>query len=147
MPQHEPTMGDEKEGRLDLIRGLLLRGMSQAEIVRECQEKQAWGVSDRQIRNYVKECWENMGTDAVNIDRAAYFTRSIERLDLIYHEAMDAKNLKVAREATVDVIKLLRLDVPSADLDWRKAMKDAGLDPQEAIQEFTAMFNKGDHDE
>lgn len=148
MPQHEPTLGDEKDERLNIISAMIWQGMSQAKIVNEIldkPDKYPWNLSARQLRNYYKECWDNFDKNAGSINRSAWFTVTLNRYDDDYGIAKAAGDRKEARENNTAIANLLHLDKPGYDMDWRKTLKDAGIDPQEAIgnaaEQFEAIVN------
>lgn len=136
MPQNEQASPAEMEIRLGVIREKIAAGLTQAQIVKYVREKCAdWNVSDRQARNYYLAVWREYGNEATGIDRAAYFVRTIERLDYIYGAAMKISDFRTALSATGELIKLLRLDLgSSADFDWKKAAKDAGVSPSDLFE-------------
>lgn len=126
----------ELEIRLEYIRSCIAGGMNQAAIVNHIrEEKKDWNITDRQVRNYYATVWKEYGNDATGVDRAAYFVRTLDRLDHIYGVAMEAKDFKSALQATGELIRLLRLDIPSADFDWKKAAKEAGLSPSDVFEQ------------
>lgn len=144
MAQHEPATPEQLDERRQIIRNMITSGFTQADVVNAVKEQYSeWGISDRQVRNYVKQVYEAMSADAGLVDRAAYFVRTIERIDHVYHKAIEAGNLKVAQEANMGIVKLLKLDTPSAAMDWRKVAKEAGLEDGEAIAAMVKLFDKG----
>lgn len=135
---------DPMEARLNIVRELIYKGMTQAEIVRECQDKYgtAWNISDRQIRTYHAKVMDSLAEEALGIDRAAYFTRQLHRLDHLYNEAMLAKDLRTALSTIKQTIDLLRLDSPDFKMDWKQAAEKAGLKPSEVFERMVAAMAK-----
>lgn len=136
MPQFEPTVGEDLEVRLEHIESLIDKGLTQAQIVKDCLEREAvlkWGVTDRQIRNYYSTALQRMASGAGKIDRRQYHVKSLRRLEYIYSQAIANTNLKIALGAVREMIKLLHLDDPAHELDWQALAKEAGIDPQSAL--------------
>lgn len=144
MAQHEAATPEQIAERHQIIRNMITAGLSQADVVNKVREDySAWGISDRQVRNYVKAVYDAMSTDAGLIDRASYFVRTIHRMDDVYSRAITAGNLKVAHDSNMGIIKLLKLDTPQAAMDWRAAAKEAGLEPTAMIEQLANLFGKG----
>lgn len=134
MPQNEQADPGEVEVRLEYMRGLIAQGMKLAQIVEHVETETAWGVKPRQIRNYYYAVWKEYSNEATGVDRAAYFVRTIDRLDHIYGAAMTKGDFKAALTATVELARLLRLDIPNADFDWKAAAKQAGIAPSDLFE-------------
>jgi hypothetical protein len=135
MPRETPADPAELELRLELVRSLIAEGYTQSKVVKYIREECAeWDISERQARNYYYAVWKQYGDDATGVDRAGYFVRTLDRLDYIYARAMEKNDFKSALTATAELIKLLRLDIPSADFDWKKAATDAGVSPSELFE-------------
>lgn len=148
MAQHDPATAEQLAERKQIIRNMITAGLNKAAIVRKVREEYAeWDISDRQVRNYVDAAYEGMSLDAGLVDRAAYFVRTLERFDDIYMKATETGNLKVATEANMAIAKLLKLENPSASMDWRKAAKEAGLDTTAAIAAMAERFKRGAEDD
>lgn len=144
MPQHEPASPEQLAERREIIRNMITAGFNQAEVVRRVKEEYgAWGVSDRQVRNYVKAVYEDFSSDAGLVDRRAYFVRTIESIDQTKSEAAKIGNLKLKLDCDLAIARLLKLDSPQANMDWREAAKNAGLEPTEMVKQFADLFNKG----
>lgn len=135
MPKETPADPGEMEVRLELVRGLIAQGLLQREVVKYIRDKCAdWGINDRQARNYYYAVWKQYGDDATGVDRAAYFVRTLDRLDHIYGAAMKVHDFKTALSTTAELIRLLRLDLPSADFDWKKAAIEQGMSPSDVFE-------------
>lgn len=135
MPQEIQASEGELLDRLEVIRGLISQGLTGAQIVKYVRkELNSWGVTDRQVRNYYNAVWKEMGNEATGVDRAAYFIRTLERLDYLYAKAVQISDLRTALTVIGTLIKLLRLDIPSADFDWKKAAEDAGVSPADLFE-------------
>lgn len=145
MSRETPAQGAELYERLALVESLIIKGLSKAEVVRYIRtECQAWDITDRHARRYYDRVMERMSKQAVGIDRAAYFMRSLQRLDYLYQAAMKVMDFKTAHSVTLSFIKLLRLDDPSYELDWRKAAENAGLNASELFEKAIAAIAASD---
>lgn len=146
----EPTKRahpEELQDRLDYIEGLIIRGFSQAQVVEWCRladHKLGWGVSDRHLRNYYKMCLERMSATSGKIDRKMYNTRSIERLDHIYRRASARGDLVTMLKTTVEIIKLMRLDQPSADQRWAEDASAVGLTASQVFERMLELARVAD---
>jgi hypothetical protein len=140
MPQHEPADDAELSIRLDTIKDLIVKGMSQKEIVRYCREKTDWQLSDRQYRNYVYDAKRQLAEDAPQVDRLAEFAIAVARNHLLFNSAFKLQDYKTALAANLANSKLLHLDDSRYEIDWKKAAEAAGLDPNETMRQFTEMM-------
>ncbi len=148
MAQHKAATPDQIAERHEIVRNMITAGLSQAEVVNKVKADYAeWDISDRQVRNYVQQVYEAMSSDAGLVDRAAYFIRTLERMDDVYSRAIKAGNLKTAHDSNMGIIKLLKLDSPQASLNWREVAKQAGFEPSEAVRGLASLFGKGTTDE
>lgn len=143
MPKETPASAPEYQMRVDEIKGLIIKGMTQAEIVRYGLEKHAedWALSDRQIRNMVYDAKTQLSEEAPGIDRRREFAIAKARNDLLFNSSFKIQDFKTALSANVQNIKLMRLDDPKFKMDWKAAAEAAGLDPEETMQQFTALMN------
>lgn len=141
MPQLPATPAEYHE-RLELVESLIVKGMEQREIVRYLKEKhEGWGLTDRQLRNYVHEAKERLSSAAKGVDRAAEFAIAKQRNDLLFSSSLKIQDYRTALAANVQNIKLMRLDRPNADFDWRAAAQQAGINPQDIIAQFIETIN------
>lgn len=148
MAQHKAATPEQISERHQIVRNMITAGLTQADIVNKVREDFAeWDISDRQVRNYVQQVYEAMSSDAGLVDRAAYFVRTLERMDTVYSLAIKAGNLKTAHDSNMGIIKLLKLDSPQASMDWRTVAKQAGFEPSEAVKAMASLFGKGTTDE
>lgn len=143
MPTDERATPDELDHRIDVIRSLHDKGMTQAEIVRYAGEKLAdWNITERQIRRYYAEMYRRFTEEAVGVDRAALFTRELSRLNYLYGQAVKVSDHKTALQCVVATIKLLRLDAPNAKMDWKEAAKKAGVDADNLYKQLFASISE-----
>lgn len=148
MAQHKAATPEQITERHEIIRNMITAGMTQADVVNKVREDYAaWDISDRQVRNYVQAVFDAMSSDAGLVDRRAYFVRTLHRMDDVYSRAIQVGNLKVAHDSNMGIIKLLKLDTPTASMDWRTVAQEAGFEPSEAVRAMANLFGKGTTDE
>ena len=132
----------EKQMRVDEIKDLITKGMVQRDIVRYFQDKHAdYGLTDRQVRNYVYDAKAELSEEAPAIDRRREFTLAKLRNDLLFNSSFRIQDFKTALSANLQNIKLMRLDDPKFKMDWRAAAEAAGLDPDETMKQFVDLMN------
>lgn len=139
MPNYkEPGDPAEVAQRLEVVREYIVLGLSERKIIRHLLEydNQKWQVSERQLRNYYNRVKETMHDEANEIDRPYYFALNVARLDYLYGRAVVNGDDKTANQIAATQIKLLRLDTPQYEMNWRKAAQQAGYDPDTIIARF-----------
>ena len=99
---------EEILNRVNVVYGLLLRAHSTHQIVQYGSEK--WGVSERQVRDYLAEARKLMALDA-EIERPQWLQAAIARLQDYEREAREAGRLGTAIQALEKQAKLLRFDM------------------------------------
>lgn len=99
---------EEIQNRVNTVYGLLLRANSTHQIVQYGSEK--WGVSERQVRDYLAEARKLMALDA-EIERPQWLQAAIARLQDYEREAREAGRLGTAIQALEKQAKLLRFDM------------------------------------
>lgn len=99
---------DEIQNRVNVVYGLLLRAHSHHQIVQYGSE--TWGVSERQVRDYLAEARKLMALDS-EIERPQWLEAAVARLQDYEREARAKGNLSVAIKALEDQAKLLRFDM------------------------------------
>lgn len=145
MPQHEPTLGDNLESRLDVIADLLDQGMDQAQIVkfiREHDDQFKWGISDRQVRNYVHEVLKRFAAGAGTIDRRAEYIKSLRRYERVFRLAAADKEWSPALSALSRRDKLMHLDNPAYIPDWQAEAAKAGISPNHVLIAMLESYNE-----
>lgn len=131
MPSSERSTQGELEYRYAIIRKLIAKGYTGGKVWKYVRDKTDWNISRRQAYNYYDAVYEQFAEDATGIDRAAYFVRTLDRLDFIYQKSVSDNDLTVARQVTMDVVKLLKLDMPDVDFDWTKTAAEHGFSQKE----------------
>lgn len=136
MPASEHEQA-ERAGRVREIADLIAKGLSQPEIERWVKEKRPeWAVTSRAVRYYVADAKLLLSDEAKSVDRAAEFALAKMRNDLLFNAAYKIQDYKTALAANVQNIRLMRLDAPNTDFDWKKAAEAAGIKPDDVIRQF-----------
>lgn len=99
---------DEILDRVNTVYNLLLRANSHHQIVQYGSE--TWGVSERQVRDYLAEARKLMALDS-EIERPQWLQAAVARLQDYEREAREKGNLGIAIKALEDQAKLLRFDM------------------------------------
>ena len=140
MPKSNRSTQGELEERYALVRKLISRGYNGAKVWKHIRDKTDWGISRQHAYTYYNEVYKQFADDATQIDRAAYFVRTLERLDFIYQKSVSDGDLNSARQATMDVVKLLKLDMPDVDFDWSKEAAEHGLTKNEVKERMKRLL-------
>lgn len=137
MTQNLPATADELEPRYAFIAGLLINeGLAQNEIVRRClDEHPEWGVQRRQIYNYIGKVWAQMSTEALGVDRQAYYYLSIRQLDVQIGKAMRDNNQKAFNALLNTRLKLMNI---SPSQEYRDDALKAGVNIEEIQRKLLA---------
>lgn len=130
----QKSSSSEVEERIAIIRELIDRGASGADVWRYVQFQTKWDISRQQSYNYYNRAYEDMADEAAKVNRAAYFTRSLSRFDYLYQKSIAANDITNARKATEGIVKLLKLDSPGAEFDWQQDATNKGIDPVELVE-------------
>lgn len=142
MPQHEPATADELEDRYQQIEDLIAQGFQTAHILKHAREKTSWGVSDRQVRNYIDIVRKRLSAGAGKIDRRFYVTKTVRQLEYIADFNIREGNHKIALMAINLQIKLQRLDDPAYEPNWKEVAEKAGTSPEKLVQMYAEMFDQ-----
>lgn len=91
--------------RYNKIRDLLDADTFSIAIVRSLSENEGWGVSDRQLFQYIKKAKE------INkaIDAKGEYDKALSRCRSMYQKALEKGNIKTALDVHKDLCKLLGL--------------------------------------
>lgn len=141
MPQELRADPATLASRKDEIKGLIVKGMTRAEVKRFVADKHAdWEYTPRWVGELYNDCLAELSEEAPAIDRRREFTLAKLRNDLLYHSSVKMQDFKTALSANVQNIKLMRLDDPKFVMDWRATAESAGLDPDETMNQFMEMM-------
>ena len=99
---------DEIQNRVNEVYGLLLRAWNHNQIVQYGSEK--WGVSERQVRDYLAEARKLMALDA-ELERPQWLEAAVARLQEYERRASDKEQLGTALMALEKQARLLRFEM------------------------------------
>ena len=99
---------DEIQNRVNEIYGLLLRAWNHNQIVQYGSEK--WGVSDRQVRDYLAEARKLLALDA-EIERPQWLEAALARLQDYERIARENGQVGLAMAAVEKQARLLRFEM------------------------------------
>lgn len=80
--------------RINIVYSMLLAGLRRYDIFQECK-KLEWGVSERQIDNYIAEAKKIVELESKE-NRSYEFARSLSRFETLYTKALKVQDLKTA---------------------------------------------------
>ena len=80
--------------RINIVYSMLLAGLRRYDIFQECK-KLEWGVSERQIDNYIAEGKKIIESESKE-NRAYEFSKSLSRYENLYTKALKVQDLKTA---------------------------------------------------
>ena len=99
---------DEIQNRVNEVYGLLLRAWNHNQIVQYGSEK--WGVSERQVRDYLAEARKLIALDA-ELERPQWLEAAVARLQEYERRASDKEQLGTALMALEKQARLLRFEM------------------------------------
>ena len=134
MPRSQKISRMEKLQRLEYITSLIVNGMENgADLVRHLQEKKQWSVSERQLCNYIADCYRKL-EEAAKPEFARNYSIQKKRLLNIYKLAMVERNFELALRTLRELNQIeglykstedgRRRKVPQSLTDWIQLEKD-----------------------
>ncbi len=99
---------DEIQNRVNVVYDLILRSYTHHQIVQHGSE--LWGVSERQVRDYMAEARKLIALDS-ELERPQWLQAALARLQDYERLARDKGNLSIAIKALEDQAKLLRFEI------------------------------------
>jgi hypothetical protein len=99
---------DEIQSRVNEVYGLLLRAWNHNQIVQYGSEK--WGVSERQVRDYLAEARKLMALDA-ELERPQWLEAALARLQDYERIARENNQVGLAMNAVEKQARLLRFEM------------------------------------
>jgi hypothetical protein len=99
---------DEIQNRVNEVYGLLLRAWNHNQIVQYGSEK--WGVSERQVRDYLAEARKLMALDA-ELERPQWLEAALARLQDYERIARENNQVGLAMTAVEKQARLLRFEM------------------------------------
>ena len=136
MPQHEPASAEEIQIRIDTILALKIKGFSQHEIVAYLSEKVDWAIplSRRQLRNYCHKAELELSNIATSTSRQSLHALANMRYEQHYRIASAYNNSGDALRAQELIVKLNKLDDPTANYNWQDNAAQIGVDSPTAAR-------------
>lgn len=131
---------DEMVERVNLVVSLFEKGMTQRSIIQYIEEKTDWGISKRQARRICAKARDMLVDEAMMVSRPEHFGLVVRWLKSLFEEARKMRDVKEARQVAMSLAKLLRLDQPSFEMDWRKVAEENDLEAEEVIAAVTEML-------
>jgi hypothetical protein len=104
---HKSTK-DEIQNRVNEVYGLLLRAWNHNQIVQYGSEK--WGISERQVRDYLAEARKLMALDA-ELERPQWLEAALARLQDYERIARENNQVGLAMTAVEKQARLLRFEM------------------------------------
>jgi hypothetical protein len=99
---------DEIQNRVNEVYGLLLRAWNHNQIVQYGSEK--WGISERQVRDYLAEARKLMALDA-ELERPQWLEAALARLQDYERIARENNQVGLAMTAVEKQARLLRFEM------------------------------------
>jgi hypothetical protein len=99
---------DEIQNRVNEVYGLLLRAWNHNQIVQYGSEK--WGISERQVRDYLAEARKLMALDA-ELERPQWLEAALARLQDYERIARENNQVGLAMNAVEKQARLLRFEM------------------------------------
>lgn len=103
----------EIELRVTTVYGLIVAGCTRAEIVRYSTEKTTWGVSPRQIDDYIAQATVQLG-EASKTTRSVELGKALSRLNDLYAKSLRIQDYKACLSMQKEISTLLALHAPAA---------------------------------
>jgi len=113
--KNKPVNQIEFDERIEIVSELILKGYSTKEIQRYADEL-LWGVTRRQIDNYVKQAKEKIISQTTADEIRFEMNLTLNRLELLWKNSLELQDYKTALSVIEKRAKLLNLEnIPTAD--------------------------------
>lgn len=142
MPHANRVTQEELLERYEVVKSLIDKGYSGADVWRHVQEDTDWNISRANCYKYYKECENQFSIEATNISRSAMVVKQYRRLEAMF-KRNQGSNDKMALSALQELNHLFKLDAPDTNMNWKQEMKDAGLDPERAQDAYNRLVQYG----
>ena len=119
MPKEEKSTSFEKEQRIDIVCEMLIKGLSNSQMFRYVSEKTNWGISTRQVENYIAEAKEKIRNS--DNDKGFEIQRAKRRLEKLYQKNESIEDFKECRAIIDTTAKLFGWNEPEESkvtLQW-----------------------------
>lgn len=139
MAKEEKATEIEKEKRIDIVCELLIKGLTTSQMFRYVSEKTKWGISSRQLDNYISEAKQKI-RNSDDSDKGFEIQRAKRRLESLYRKSEEIEDLRECRAIIETSAKLF---------GWNEAVKtineninyEAGHLTDERIEEIKKKLN------
>ena len=139
MAKEEKATEIEKEKRIDIVCELLIKGLTTSQMFRYVSEKTKWGISSRQLDNYISEAKQKI-RNSDDSDKGFEIHRAKRRLESLYRKSEEIEDLRECRAIIETSAKLF---------GWNEAVKtineninyEAGHLTDERIEEIKKKLN------
>ena len=139
MAKEEKATEIEKEKRIVIVCELLIKGLTTSQMFRYVSEKTKWGISSRQLDNYISEAKQKI-RNSEDSDKGFEIQRAKRRLESLYRKSEEIEDLRECRAIIETSAKLF---------GWNEAVKtineninyDAGHLTDERIEEIKNKLN------
>ena len=139
MAKEEKATEIEKEKRIDIVCELLIKGLTTSQMFRYGSEKTKWGISSRQLDNYISEAKQKI-RNSDDSDKGFEIQRAKRRLESLYRKSEEIEDLRECRAIIETSAKLF---------GWNEAVKtineninyEAGHLTDERIEEIKKKLN------
>ena len=113
MAKEEKATDIEKEKRIDIVCELLIKGLTTSQMFRYVSEKTKWGISSRQLDNYISEAKQKIRNSDDN-DKGFEIQRAKRRLESLYRKSEEIEDLRECRAI---------IETSSKLFGWNEAVK------------------------
>ena len=110
MPKETKATDFEKEQRIDLVCEFLIKGLTTAQMFRYVSSKTDWGISARQLDNYISEAKQKIKNS--DNDKGFEIQRAKKRLEKLYVKNESLEDYKECRALIDTSAKLFGWNEP-----------------------------------
>lgn len=110
MPKEDKASEFELEKRIDIVCEMLIKGLSNSQMFRYVSEKTNWGVSTRQVENYIATAKGKIKNS--DNDKGFEIQRAKRRLEKLYQKNESIEDFKECRAIIDTSAKLFGWNEP-----------------------------------
>lgn len=105
MPSSQRVTQTEYQRRMDILLALRARGLAPSHLIKiACQE---WKISERQAKRYLQKA-RQQETVLASQTLAERYTTLLNRLNYIYQQAIQLRDLELARRTASDLLQVFQ---------------------------------------
>lgn len=127
----------EVELRITTVFNMLLAGAKRADIIATA-DKKSWGVTDRQIDNYISDA-RVLIAEYATVERSKVISYARARLEFLFKLAVSVSDVKTALATQREINQLEGLYAPPAERTLRLVGMTAG-----ELNEFAVLLEEND---